>query len=80
MYRKSFYLTVVLCASMLTACSSGPTVINSTRHLPEPPPSNAHNSANGGNVNQGTTNNSMTNSAEMNHSSMKSAPAAANQP
>ena len=44
MYKKSFYLTAVLSASMFAACSSGPTVIDSTRYKHEGEANNSHNS------------------------------------
>lgn len=80
MYKKSFYLTGVVCASMFAACSSGPTMIDSTRQTRDGETtashgSNSHDAGSHSTTNQGTANHS-----EMNHSKMQSAPNAASQP
>lgn len=95
MYKKSIYLTAVLSASMFAACSSGPTVVDSTRHKHEGQKelstvltskgstignSAAHGNPSHDNTNQATANHSEMNHSEMNHSEMKSAPNAAAQP
>lgn len=75
MYKKSFYLTAVLSASMFVACHSGPTVIDSTWHKPGEGSANSRDAMKDGNANHETANHS-----ETNHSEMKSATDAANQP
>ena len=90
MYKKSFYLIAVLSASMFAACSSGPTIIDSTRHKHEGEKpvstvltskgSTTYNGTNEGDTAQENANHSEMNHSEMNHSEMKSAPDAANQP
>ena len=80
MYKKSFYLTTVLSASMFAACSSGPTVIDSTRYKHEGETNTSHNSNSHETANHGAANQETANHSEMNHAEMKSAPDAANQP
>ncbi|MCY7377508.1 MAG: DUF305 domain-containing protein [Pyrinomonadaceae bacterium] len=85
MYKKSFYLTAVLSASMFAACQSGPTIIDSTKHKHEgeKPVSNvltSKGSTNSESSGHGNTGHEKANHSEMNHSEMKSAPNAASQP
>ena len=90
MYKKSFYLTGFLSLSIFAGCSSGPTVIDSTRykHEDEKPVSNVltskgsttYENAEHGNTNHENANHETANHSEMDHSAMKSASDAANQP
>jgi uncharacterized protein (DUF305 family) len=89
MYKKSFYLTAVLSASMFVACSSGPTKVDSTRYRHEGQTANStHDSGNhNGSIktenhdtSHGEPNNTSTaDHGSMNHSAMQSAPNAAAQ-
>ena len=80
MYKKSFYLTAVVCAAMFAACSSGPTVIDSTRHQHEGAANTAHGSNSHDATNHGDSPHGTTNNSETSHSELQSAPGAANQP
>lgn len=76
MYKKSIYLTAVVCASIFVGCHSGPTILNSTSYKHEGETNASHNSMNHDSMNRGTTGEH----SEMNHSEMQSAPNAASQP
>jgi uncharacterized protein (DUF305 family) len=90
MYKKSFYLTSVLSASMFAACSSGPTKVDSTRYQHEGQTANStHDSGNhNGSIktekhdtsHREPNNTSVIDHSSMNHSAMQSAPNAAAQP
>ncbi len=80
MYKKSFYLTAVVCAAMFAGCSSGPTKIDSTRQPRDNAATTSHGSNSHDSTSHGETTHNTTNSSETNHSEMKSAPNAASQP
>lgn len=79
MFRKSFYLTAVLCATLFIGCQPDPTPISSTEHRDEKPKTAGDHSGmnhNGAVKTEGTDHSSMNHSE---HSEMKSSPDAAAQ-
>jgi len=91
MFRKTFYMTAILTASLFVGCrQDNPTLVDSTLHKHEVNKSASHGSTAQNSMNHGETShnamnqNSMNHNSpthpEMNHSEMKSAPNAASQP
>ena len=83
MFRKSFYLTAVLCATAFVGCQSNPTLINSTQQTHSNQTSGVHSTDSNGSIHSQpheTSHREPQTEETMNHSTMQSAPNAASQP